>query len=95
MRVRCGTPSNHGLIEQSRFDPYKPDAGSGQFPNGTALTPNPDPTTVYTGWNTTLAKKWLSGLKNKPKFVAIDNEIETAHSTHQDMHPECVFFSCL
>jgi len=27
-------------------------------------------------------------MKNKPKIVTIDNEIEIASNTHQDMHPE-------
>jgi hypothetical protein len=37
-----------------------------------------------------MARTWLAGLKNKPTIVAIDNEIEIASSTHQDMHPGCV-----
>jgi hypothetical protein len=53
----------------------------------------PDPTNVYTPWNTSLAKQWLMGLKNKPLMVAIDNEIEIASNTHQDMHPQWVFIS--
>ncbi|KAF9051974.1 glycoside hydrolase family 44-domain-containing protein [Panaeolus papilionaceus] len=74
--------------DQQRFDPYKPDAGNGIRSDGTPVTPASDPTTAYTPWNTTLAKKWLAGLKNKPDILAIDNEIEIAHSTHQDMHPK-------
>ncbi|KAJ3504099.1 hypothetical protein NLJ89_g8117 [Agrocybe chaxingu] len=73
---------------QQRFDPFNADAGNGLFPNGSYITPPPDPSRVYTPWNTTLAKKWLSELKNKPTIVTIDNEIEIAHSTHQDMHPD-------
>ncbi|KAK7045829.1 hypothetical protein VNI00_007240 [Paramarasmius palmivorus] len=73
--------------EQQRFDPYNSDAGNGFFPNGSFVPPT-DPTRAYTPWNTTLAKKWLSGLKNKPTLVAIDNEIEIASETHRDMHPE-------
>lgn len=34
-----------------------------------------------------MAATWLKGLANKPTLVAIDNEIEIASSTHQDMHP--------
>ena len=37
-----------------------------------------------------MAIKWLKGLVNKPTFVTIDNEIEIASSTHQDMHPAYV-----
>ncbi|KAL0951928.1 hypothetical protein HGRIS_008582 [Hohenbuehelia grisea] len=74
--------------DQKAFDPYNPDAGNGQFSNGTALSPPTDPKRAYTAWNTTAAKQWLSSLKNKPTMVTIDNEIEIAHSTHQDMHPE-------
>ncbi|KAJ7876609.1 hypothetical protein B0H13DRAFT_2235986 [Mycena leptocephala] len=51
-------------------DPFLATAGSGRFPNGSAVGPPPDPTTVYTPWNTTMA--------NKPTLVAIDNEIEIA-----------------
>ncbi|GLB36669.1 putative glycoside hydrolase family 44 [Lyophyllum shimeji] len=74
--------------DQGKFDPFNSDAGNGLFPNGSYITPVPDPTTVYTPWNTSLAKTWLSGLKNKPDIVAIDNEIEITSSTHQDMHPQ-------
>ncbi|KXN91516.1 Beta-mannanase/endoglucanase A [Leucoagaricus sp. SymC.cos] len=73
--------------DQAKFDPYNADAGNGQFANGSWVFP-PDPTRVYTAWNITLAKRWLTGLTNKPKIVTIDNEIEIASSTHQDMHPE-------
>uniref|UniRef100_A0A0W0EXF2 Glycoside hydrolase family 44 catalytic domain-containing protein n=1 Tax=Moniliophthora roreri TaxID=221103 RepID=A0A0W0EXF2_MONRR len=77
--------------DQQNFDPYNSDAGNGMFPNGTAVPPT-DPTRAYSPWNTTLAKKWLSGLKNKPTLVAIDNEIEIASSTHRDMHPDPVSY---
>ncbi|KAG6816419.1 hypothetical protein H0H87_006156 [Tephrocybe sp. NHM501043] len=63
------------------------DAGNGLFPNGSYVSPVADPTRAYSPWNTTLAKQWLSGLKNKPTIVTIDNEMEIAHNTHQDMHP--------
>ncbi|KAG9033104.1 hypothetical protein FS837_002547 [Tulasnella sp. UAMH 9824] len=72
---------------QAKFDPYNPDAGNGLLANGSSVSPPPDPTRVYTTWNTTLAKKWLRGLVHKPDIVNIDNEIEIASSTHQDMHP--------
>ncbi|KAK7045800.1 hypothetical protein VNI00_007202 [Paramarasmius palmivorus] len=73
--------------DQDSFDPYKADAGNGKFTNGTMVPPT-DPTLAYTTWNAALAKQWLSGLKNKPALVAIDNEIEIASATHYDMHPE-------
>ncbi|PPQ99990.1 hypothetical protein CVT26_009272 [Gymnopilus dilepis] len=73
--------------DQQAFDPYNSDAGNGLFPNGSYVEPVPDQSRVYTPWNTSLAKTWLSGLKNKPLMVAIDNEIEIASNTHQDMHP--------
>ncbi|KAF9485099.1 hypothetical protein BDN70DRAFT_708241 [Pholiota conissans] len=73
--------------DQQKFDPYKDDAGNGILPNGSYVTP-PNPNNVYTPWNTSLAKTWLQGLKNKPLMVAIDNEIEIASGTHQDMHPQ-------
>ncbi|KAF7369391.1 Endoglucanase A [Mycena venus] len=72
---------------QESTDPFLANAGDGLFPNGSYVTPVPDPTNVYTPWNTTMAKAWLKGLANKPNLVAIDNEIEIASNTHQDMHP--------
>lgn len=77
---------------QAAFDPYKPDAGNGLLPNGSYVTPPTDPKLSYTPWNTTLAKKWLTGLVNKPDIVNIDNEIEIASSTHYDMHPNPISF---
>ncbi|KAG8961586.1 hypothetical protein FRC05_005918, partial [Tulasnella sp. 425] len=76
---------------QSAFDPYNSDAGNGQF-NGTYVTPPTDPNRAYTPWNTTLAKKWLTGLVHKPDIIHIDNEIEIASSTHYDMHPNPIGF---
>ncbi|KAK6967076.1 endoglucanase A [Favolaschia claudopus] len=73
---------------QASTDPFLPDAGNGQFPNGSYVTSTPNQSRAYTSWNTTMAKAWLKGLANKPTLVAIDNEIEIASSTHQDMHPE-------
>ncbi|KAI0028548.1 glycoside hydrolase family 44-domain-containing protein [Vararia minispora EC-137] len=72
--------------DQAAFDPYNSNAGNGQFPNGTWVTP-PAQATAYTQWNTSMAAAWLTGLKNKPDLVAVDNEIEIASNTHQDMHP--------
>ncbi|THG98524.1 hypothetical protein EW026_g3685 [Hermanssonia centrifuga] len=74
--------------DQEAFDPYNGVSGDGLFPNGSYVTPVPDQSNVYTPWNTSLAKQWLSGLVNKPTLVAIDNEIEIASNTHQDMHPD-------
>ncbi|KAJ8487386.1 hypothetical protein ONZ45_g14363 [Pleurotus djamor] len=76
--------------DQQAFDPFNSDAGNGRFPNGSALTPHTDPTLAYTPWNTSLAEQWLSGLTNIPTILALDNEIEIADHTHQDMHPEPV-----
>jgi hypothetical protein len=81
---------SHALIfpsDQKAFDPYNPDAGNGLYPNGSYIQPPPDPNRAYVKWNTTAARTWLSGLVNKPEFVFVDNEIEIAHSTHQDIHP--------
>ncbi|KIM28564.1 glycoside hydrolase family 44 protein [Serendipita vermifera MAFF 305830] len=73
--------------DQQKFDPYNADAGNGLFPNGSYVQPTTDPNRAYVPWNTTAARTWLSGLTNKPEFLFIDNEIEIAHGTHQDMHP--------
>ncbi|KAG5636552.1 hypothetical protein H0H81_007682 [Sphagnurus paluster] len=77
--------------DQQKFDPYNVDAGNGLFSNGSSITT--DPRLAYMPWNTTAAKQWLRSLKNKPTIVNIDNEIEIAHSTHQDMHPTYIFLS--
>jgi hypothetical protein len=77
--------------DQAGYDPYNSDAGNGQFPNGSWVAPPPQ-SNVYTPWNTSLAQQWLAGLTNKPDIVTIDNEIEIASSTHQDMHPEPMGF---
>ncbi|KAF9448877.1 glycoside hydrolase family 44 protein [Macrolepiota fuliginosa MF-IS2] len=74
--------------DQQKYDPYNADAGNGAYPNGSWVYPPPDPTHAYTSWNTTLAKQWLSSLVHKPKIITVDNEIEIASSTHQDMHPD-------
>ncbi|KAI0686449.1 glycoside hydrolase family 44-domain-containing protein [Cytidiella melzeri] len=73
--------------DQQSFDPYNSDAGDGLFPNGSYITPVPSQTRAYTPWNTTMAKTWLAGMANPPQIVTIDNEIEIASNTHQDMHP--------
>ncbi|KAJ7107820.1 glycoside hydrolase family 44-domain-containing protein [Mycena epipterygia] len=73
---------------QESTDPFLPDAGDGRFPNGSSVTPVAPQTRAYTPWNTSMAAAWLKGLVNKPTLVAIDNEIEIASSTHQDMHPD-------
>ncbi|KAJ7448690.1 glycoside hydrolase family 44-domain-containing protein [Mycena galericulata] len=72
---------------QESTDPYLPNAGDGLYPNGSYVEPVPDPTGVYTAWNPSMAAAWLAGLANKPNVVTIDNEIEIASNTHQDMHP--------
>ncbi|KZT35296.1 hypothetical protein SISSUDRAFT_990707 [Sistotremastrum suecicum HHB10207 ss-3] len=72
---------------QTAFDPYNSDAGSGLFPNGSYVTPVPDQNHVYVPWNMSAASQWLSGLANKPTIITVDNEIEIASNTHQDMHP--------
>ncbi|KAF9269904.1 hypothetical protein L218DRAFT_1071416 [Marasmius fiardii PR-910] len=77
---------------QQSYDPFKADAGNGKNSDGTPVSPPSNPQSAYTTWSTALAKTWLSGLKNKPGFIAIDNEIEIAHSTHQDMHPQPVSY---
>jgi hypothetical protein len=39
-----------------------------------------------------MAATWLVGMTNKPTIVTVDNEIEIASSTHQDMHPNPMGF---
>ncbi|KAJ7752639.1 glycoside hydrolase family 44-domain-containing protein [Mycena metata] len=72
---------------QASFDPFLANAGNGFYPNGSSVLPVPNQANVYTPWNTSMAQAWLKGLANKPQLVAIDNEMEIASSTHQDMHP--------
>ncbi|KZP33303.1 carbohydrate-binding module family 1 protein [Athelia psychrophila] len=73
--------------DQESFDSYLPDAGDGLLPNGSYAEPPPAPTTAYTPWNGSMQYAWLNGLVNKPTIVTVDNEIEIASNTHQDMHP--------
>lgn len=83
---------NSSYPSQKAFDPYNGIAGDGQYPNGTAVYPPAPQTNAYTPWNTTLAAQWLMSLVNKPDIVTVDNEIEIASSTHQDMHPDPITF---
>ncbi|PFH47178.1 glycoside hydrolase family 44 protein [Amanita thiersii Skay4041] len=76
--------------DQQKYDPFNSDAGNGLFSNGSSISPAPNQNGVYVPWNVTAVKQWLSGLKHKPTIVTIDNEIEIASSTHQDMHPNPV-----
>lgn len=57
------------------------------YANGSYVTPPPNPANVYVPWNNTAQKTWLKGLVHKPTIVTVDNEIEIASNTHQDMHP--------
>ncbi|KAF8197464.1 glycoside hydrolase family 44-domain-containing protein [Pholiota molesta] len=59
-----------GLTQVGIVRPLNNVSGDGLLPNGSYVTPVPDPT------------------NNKPLMVAIDNEIEIASNTHQDMHPQ-------
>ncbi|KAJ6616303.1 glycoside hydrolase family 44-domain-containing protein [Mycena sp. CBHHK59/15] len=72
---------------QQSSDPFNSNAGNGLFPNGSYVTPVPHQTNAYTPWNTSMAAAWLAGLAHKPTIIAVDNEIEIASNTHQDMHP--------
>ncbi|KAJ7604485.1 glycoside hydrolase family 44-domain-containing protein [Roridomyces roridus] len=74
--------------DQQATDPFLANAGDGLLANGSFVSPPPNPAAAYTPWNTSMAAAWLTGLANKPTLVAIDNEIEIASSTHQDMHPD-------
>ncbi|KAJ7665613.1 glycoside hydrolase family 44-domain-containing protein [Mycena rosella] len=73
--------------DQQSTDPFLADAGDGLLPNGSWVSPVPPQTRAYTPWNSSMASAWLQGLANKPTMVTIDNEIEIASNTHQDMHP--------
>lgn len=72
---------------QQKFDTSHK-AGNGRMLNGSYIGPPPDPTAAYMPWNASIAHQWLSGLKNKPTIVTIDNEMEITSNTHQDMHPQ-------
>ncbi|KAJ1557972.1 hypothetical protein HK096_004300, partial [Nowakowskiella sp. JEL0078] len=62
------------------------DLGNGVYSNGTNI-PSPDPSSVYTPWNTTLAESFLRTLNPVPSMFAIDNELDITGSTHRDCHP--------
>lgn len=73
---------------QGDFDAFNRNAGNGHLLNGSFTAPSPDPTNVYVSWNISIAQQWLSNLRNKPTIVTIDNEMEIASNSHQDMHPQ-------
>ncbi|EJF60741.1 hypothetical protein DICSQDRAFT_147722 [Dichomitus squalens LYAD-421 SS1] len=73
--------------DQASFDPYNPDAGDGAWPNGTQFGTAPPQTNVYKEWNVTNQIAWLNFMSIKPDIITVDNEIEIASSTHEDMHP--------
>lgn len=60
--------------DQEAYDPYKPDAGDGLFPNGSWVAP-PNPANIYTPWTPANASVWLKSLATKPTFVTVDNEV--------------------
>ncbi|KAF5391238.1 hypothetical protein D9757_003018 [Collybiopsis confluens] len=67
------------------------DAGDGLLPNGSWVTPPPQ-SDVYTPWTIADAAAMLEAMPIKPDIVTVDNEIEIASSTHQDMHPDPMGF---
>lgn len=72
---------------QQSFDPWNSDAGNGLKPDGTPI--RADPRRAYEAWNQSRIREWLGVLKGKgmvPEFVAVDNELDIAASTHRDMH---------
>ncbi|KIK54434.1 glycoside hydrolase family 44 protein [Collybiopsis luxurians FD-317 M1] len=73
--------------DQQAYDPYNSDAGNGLLPNGSWVTPPPQ-SNVYSPWTTAQAAAMLEAMPIKPDIVTVDNEIEIASSTHQDMHPD-------
>jgi len=73
--------------DQEEVDPFQPDAGNGIRPNGTPITWN-DPTDAATPWSPTQAGDWLASLSTVPDIAAVDNELDIASSTHQDVHPD-------
>jgi phosphatidylinositol glycan class B len=71
---------------QQQTDSWKPDAGNGLNSAGQEIVNTL--TDSLTAWNITKAKQWLQQLEPKPEFMAIDNELDIADSTHRDAHPE-------
>jgi len=72
---------------QQATDPNQRDAGNGRLPDGRPITTN-DPTDAAKPWTSAELGTWLSGLPERPAVVAVWNELDIAHETHQDVHPE-------
>lgn len=83
----CSFPKSK-FPNQESFDPYNGVCGNGK--NG-GVELKADPTTAYESWTPARLQSWLAtlpGLGLAPTFIAADNEMDIAASTHRDMHPE-------
>ncbi|GMU21250.1 MAG: hypothetical protein AMXMBFR13_13430 [Phycisphaerae bacterium] len=79
---------------QQDTDPWRPDCGNGQRPDGTRITGNdPADTSVAIGpgfvndWITYLVGRYGSAGEGGVRFYNLDNEPMLWNSTHRDVHP--------
>jgi hypothetical protein len=79
---------------QQSTDFYDPNAGNGNYTNGTPIVGN-DPTDSSTAADPAFEKSWIAHLQSTfgtainggVKFYTLDNEVMLWNSTHRDVHP--------
>jgi hypothetical protein len=79
---------------QQDTDPYDPNAGNGNYSNGSAITGN-DPTDSSTAIAPSFEQAWIAHLQSAfgtaanggVQLYALDNEVMLWNSTHRDVHP--------
>lgn len=76
---------------QQATDPWRSDCGNGVRTDGTEITWN-DPADAGAPWTAAALEAWLVTLPVAPAYVAIDNEMDIASSTHRDVHPDPVTY---
>ncbi len=79
---------------QQKTDPYMPDAGNGNTPDGKPITGNdpndadvPADVAFQRGWVQHLVHRWGAARKGGLRYYLLDNEPSIWHSTHRDVHP--------
>ena len=76
--------ANYGA--QQQWAPTNNDAGNGVLMDGSYVAN--DPTDAAVRFNSADVRQWLTDLDAEPEFIAIGNELDTAHETHRGLHPD-------